>query len=67
MGTIIFIIIVIAVLSIIKVSPDKDSTSGELTPARKRQLRRAAQRARQRNNGGLPWFGKGKRTRKKSY
>lgn len=66
MGTIFFIIIVVVVLGAIKEPSPKDSASGELTEARRRQLRRAARRARQRNSGGLPWFGNGKRNRRTS-
>ncbi len=63
MGTIIFILLAIVVLRAIKL-PQPQASSGELTAARRRQLRRAARRARESNNGGLPWFGKGKRNRR---
>lgn len=65
MGTIIFILLAIVVMSAIKLPPPS-ATSGELTAERRRQLRRAARRARESNNGGLPWFGKGKRNRQRT-
>ncbi len=51
MGTIIFILLAIAVLSAIKVSPPK-GTSGELTDARRRQHRRRQST----EPHGLPWM-----------
>lgn len=49
----------------VKGPSDTYSHSGELTATRRRQLHRAARRARERNRGGLPWFGKGKRNRRR--
>ncbi|MDE6468276.1 MAG: hypothetical protein K2L28_05185 [Muribaculaceae bacterium] len=68
MGSVLFIILTIVVLNAIKLPPSKASTSGEFTVERRRQLRKAARRSRQKNSGGgLPWFGKRKRTRKEYY
>ena len=56
MGTLLFIVIIIAVLCAIKVPAPKAPTSDGLTEARRRQLIKAGRRASKRNRGGLPWF-----------
>lgn len=67
-GTVIFVILVIVVLSAIKVKPgstDSGSSSGEMTEARRRELRRAARRGEKPTS--LPWMGNPKKRRKKKY
>ena len=62
--TLIIVIILIIVLSNIKMPERKHAPDG--TEARRRELRRAERRARERNHDGLPWLGKAKRAKRKS-
>lgn len=58
-------IVAVLVLCSVIARSSGNFVSGEMTEARRRQLRRAARRARDKEKPhGLPWFGKRKRTRR---
>lgn len=65
MGVWILIFFVVLILSAIKVPRRHNPSTGGLTEARRRELRKAARRARERErNGALPWFRNGKHPRR---